>query len=112
MTLDRKDQRILQEARETYGLNAELLVAIEELSELSAIVAKIPRYKTIEAAQDALKNRVLDEYVDVIIVLDHIRAAMDITEYQFEMRKNEKLERVERWLATGSDIAISTIIRE
>lgn len=112
MILDDKDKAVLNRAITTYGLNAELLVAMEELAELSAVLAKIPRYKDIHTARKELYMRVLDEYVDVNIVLEYVQAAMGITEEDAKEVKERKLERLKTWLDTGSDIAISTIIRD
>lgn len=97
-----------------YGWTTELLVAMEELNELAAVVAKIPRYETIydARADEDLRNRVLDECADVLIVMEYILRSMRITDYEATQRINKKLDRLEKWLDTGEGIAISTKIRE
>lgn len=106
--------RVVTQALKQYGWTTELLVAIEELNELAAVVAKIPRYETIHDARadEDLRNRVLDECADVLIVMEYILRSMYITDYEATQRINKKLDRLEKWLDTGEGIAISTKIRE
>ena len=105
-------ESILRKARETYGDKNQIIVSIEECNELSAILAKFARYHNSSKAVLELKSRVLDEVSDVLIVLEHVKAIFNITEEEIISRRNQKLERLERWLDTSTDMEQTTIDRE
>jgi hypothetical protein len=88
------------------------MVSIEELNELSAILAKIPRYDTVDDAMDSIKDKITDEVSDVLIILDHIINICDISDADIEKQINYKVSRLARWLASSDKISQTTIDRE
>lgn len=93
---------LTHKARQVYGDNNQVMVCIEELAELSAVLAKYPRYETPEEASRELGSSVLDEVADVEIILYHIKAIFNLTDSAVETRKLAKLDRLSRWLSHSS----------
>lgn len=67
---------------------AQMIVAIEELSELQKELTKALRCKLDRIA-------LLEEYVDVIIMLEQIKMLYEFSENDIKLMKNLKLERLE-----------------
>ena len=102
------DIDVLAKARLTYGNQAQLSVAMEELAELIQVVARYPRYNTHAKAVDELKLKALDEVADVYIVLEHIKAIFELNEEDVINRMESKLNRVKRWLNTNNELEQTT----
>ena len=93
-----EQQELLQKARDTYGDKNQILVCMEELNELSCVLAKYPRYEDSKKATEELRNKIIDEVADVYIILEHVKAITCISNSEIEDRASSKLERLERWL--------------
>lgn len=106
-----KQHNILQAARETYGANSQISVAIGELNELAAALSKFSRYDTTQAACEALYPKVVEEVADVIVCLHHIAALFDIQPKHVKRDISQKLRRLDFWLKTGQSHEISTKVR-
>lgn len=96
--LDDDMKNLLRKARETYGGKNQILVSMEELNELACVLAKYPRYDDPNKATSELHDRVLDEFADVMIVLDHIASIFSLTEIEIHSRMVKKGDRLKRWL--------------
>lgn len=97
MTEDRI-HRLLQTAQETYGYANQVVVAIEELCELGAVLSKYPRYDFHDDALEALRDKVVEETADVIIMLRHVQMIFGIQPDELEAMIDKKLNRLQRWL--------------
>lgn len=100
--------KVLQKARDTYGDKNQIIVSIEECNELSAILAKFTRYHDSDTAISELKDKVLDEVTDVYVVLEHVKAIFGITQSELALRLDKKIDRLDRWLKTNSDMEQTT----
>ena len=90
------DERIMQQAIETYGVQAQCDVAIEEMAELTKAIMKIRRVADdYEKTQAALDN-LLEEIADVDIMIDQLKIMWG--QKQVEEYRRKKLERLERRL--------------
>lgn len=90
------DERIMRQAIETYGVQAQCDVAIEEMAELTKAIMKIRRVANdYEKTQSALDN-LLEEIADVDIMIDQLKIMWGPREVEEYRRK--KLERLERRL--------------
>ena len=99
---------ILEQAREVYGKKNQILVAIEELNELACVLAKYPRYENSDKATKDLHNKVIDEFADVLIVLDHVHSIFEITDEELVDRIEKKTARLERWLSHSNSMEETT----
>lgn len=90
--------RLLETAQATYGYANQVVVAIEELCELGAVLSKYPRYDFHDDAVEALRDKVLEETADAIIVLRHIQMIFGIQPSELEDMMDKKLNRLKRWL--------------
>lgn len=99
---------ILQEARDKYGNKNQILVCMEELNELGCVLAKFPRYELESTAKGVLHDAAVDEITDVMIVLEHAKAILDIEDREIEQRATQKLERLQRWLNSSNSIEQTT----
>lgn len=95
---DNEIHRLLETAQANYGYGNQIAVAMEELSELGAILPKYLRYDYHDDAVAALKDKVLEETADVIIVLRHIQMIFGIQPNELEDMMDKKLNRLKRWL--------------
>lgn len=109
--LYRRTKKTLAAARDHYGYNNQLLVAIEELNELSCLLAKYPRYNSHTLAVKALRENVLDECADVFNVMDHIQAIFGISDDEIVEACGHKGDRLLHWMRS-SGMQITTEERE
>jgi hypothetical protein len=96
---DNEIHRLLETAQATYGYANQIVVAIEELCELGAVLSKYPRYDFHDDAKKALKDKVLEETADVIIMLRHVQMIFGIQPTEIESMMDKKLNRLKRWLS-------------
>jgi predicted house-cleaning noncanonical NTP pyrophosphatase (MazG superfamily) len=90
--------RLLETAQATYGYANQVVVAIEELCELGAVLSKYPRYDFHDDAVEALRDKVLEETADAIIVLRHIQMIFGLQPNEIDNMMDKKLNRLKRWL--------------
>lgn len=95
---DNEIHRLLETAQANYGYGNQIAVAMEELSELGAILPKYLRYDFHDDAVAALKDKVLEETADVVIVLRHIQMIFGIQPNELDDMMDKKLNRLKRWL--------------
>lgn len=91
--------RLLQTAQEQYGYANQVVVAIEELCELGAVLSKYPRYDFHDDAMAALRDKVVEETADVLIMMRHIQMIFNIQPEELESMTEKKLNRLKRWLS-------------
>lgn len=104
------NEEILSKLREIYGHSFQLMVCIEELNELACVLCKYPRYDDPEKAVEELRLKVLDEYVDVDIILNHVKAIFRLTDDEIRVHKDAKIDRVKRWVDSGNQTPQQTLI--
>ena len=90
--------RLLETAQATYGYASQVVVAIEELCELGAVLSKYPRYDFHDDALEALRDKVVEEVADVIIMMRHIQMIFGIQPTELDDMIEKKLNRLKRWL--------------
>ena len=90
--------KLLETAQANYGYGNQIAVAMEELSELGAVLPKYLRYDFHDDAVEALKEKVLEETADVSIMLMHIQMIFGIQPDELEDMMDRKLNRLKRWL--------------
>lgn len=95
------NNEVLAKAREVYGSKNQIMVCIEELNELACVLAKYPRYDSEADARAELHDKVIDEVADVEVILEHVKAIMELNQSEIEVRKEVKINRLNRWLKTG-----------
>lgn len=94
--------RLLQTAQETYGYANQVVVAIEELCELGAVLSKYPRYDFHNDAMEALRDKVVEETADVVIMLRHIQMIFGIQPNELDDMMDKKLHRLKRWMESDN----------
>lgn len=110
-TVNMGNQTLIR-ARRNYGSVNQILVAIEELNELACVLAKYPRYDSKEKALEELHTKVVDEFADVLIILNHVQAIFELEDDEIESRMISKLDRVKRWLDSSESFQHTTEDRE
>lgn len=107
-----RTKETLEAARDRYGFGNQILVAIEELNELSCIIAKYSRFETHQEALAETRDKVLKECGDVLNALDHVQAIFEIKDEEMVEAAAKKMDRVRHWLLNSDSQAISAIDRE
>ena len=92
---------LLETAQANYGYANQVVVAIEELCELGAVLSKYPRYDFHDDALAALRDKVLEETADVIIMMRHIQMIFNIQPDELCDMMDKKHNRLKRWLANA-----------
>ena len=85
---------IMQTALDSWGLNAQLAVTVEECAEL---IVALQKYINRSSNAKAVDN-VLDEIADVEIMLAQMRLALGIDDTMLSKRIGEKLVKVKGYL--------------
>ena len=73
---------------EHYGLNTQEFQSISELMELGEVLTRRPGQR-----DSSWKGKLLDEMADVTIMIRQLRLLYDISDYDFNEKVNEKLDR-------------------
>ena len=82
---------ILLKAIEHYGVNPQIDIVIEEMSELTKALLKHRRYGTADTY-----NAIREELADVEICLEYIKLIYSIDDKSLEFIKNFKLDRLRK----------------
>jgi hypothetical protein len=93
------DKEVMQKAIDTYGIDAQEDMVIEEMSELAKAILKIRRYKKANDGDYTLEllNGVVDEIADVEIMLEQLKMMIDCGE-EVQKQKARKLNRLKERL--------------
>lgn len=86
---------VLKKAIETYGAEAQLVVAIEELSELIKEICKLKRYMDNTAA-------IIEEMADCYIMLEQMQMIFGFGSTVIKDAMDKKIARLEKRLAESS----------
>ena len=82
--------KIMKKAIKKYGVEKQLLICIEELSELIQAITKMERYPNDETR----KNDLTEELTDVLICLDYLALIYEIDESKIDEIWSKKLKRL------------------
>ena len=85
-----------KQAIETYGVRAQKLMAIEEMSELTKEVCKDFRGKLD-------REHLIEEIADVLITLDQMLLIYEISEEEIYLMCERKMERLKERMDTAND---------
>lgn len=96
-------RKLAEKSCNKYGATRQLVVAMEELNELSCAVAKFVRYNDEKEAVEKTREKVLDEYCDAMIVLSTIAHVYGFTDENIKAHLDAKAERVMRWVNSTDD---------
>lgn len=86
----KKAYKIMKKAIKKYGVEKQLLICIEELSELIQAITKMERYPNDETR----KNDLTEELTDVLICLDYLALIYEIDESKIDEIWSKKLKRL------------------
>lgn len=90
-------KQLLERVITANGMNKQLDVAIEELSELIQAICKIKRRDSLSNESFAVKGNLAEEMADVEIILAELKLLFD-NEDDVKEWKNYKLDRLEKRL--------------
>jgi len=103
-------EKLLKQVLLSEGLNSQLWVLAEEMSELIKVISKINRYEDFDKAKEELWMDITDEMADVYICLQYLHISFDITPQDINKVQNRKLKRLERWLKSGKGIGSASLV--
>lgn len=99
-------------ARNAYGERFQVIVAMEELCELSCALAKFQRYDTPEEAVKQTRDKVISEFADALVMLETVKQIYGFGQAELDSQVEGKLDRLNRWLSKSSNPTLTTIDRE
>lgn len=85
-----------KQAIETYGVRAQKLMAIEEMSELTKEICKDFRGKLD-------REHLIEELVDVIITIDQLMMMYEISSNELQQMRERKINRLKERLEKQND---------
>lgn len=91
------DDETLFQALQQFGFNKQVLVAVEELSELQKELLK-----NINRGHNN-RDHVKEELVDVLIILRELVLLYDFSENELNSMANEKMERLKGYLKNANN---------
>lgn len=89
--------QILHDAVDTFGRDSQMMMMVEEMSELTKAISKFTRYGYDNAGILLYSIDVIEEIADVQIVLDQMKIIFD--RQSIEHVEQEKLKRLENRIA-------------
>lgn len=96
------DERIMRQAIETYGEQAQCDVAIEEMAELTQVVMKIRRISDDYEETMAARDHLIDEIADVGIMIAQMELMFGAVDVE-KMRRKKLLRLKKRLELEGAD---------
>lgn len=102
----------LAKAQERFGYRNQIVVTSEELAELTQALLKYLRYPNHEEALDKTRENVIEEMADVMICLGHVEMIFGVKQEELDEVIRAKMERMERWLASGKGFEQTTVDRK
>ena len=96
------DERIMRQAIETYGVQAQCDVAVEEMAELMQVVMKIRRISDDYEETMAARDHLIDEIADVGIMIDQMEMMFGAVDVE-KMRRKKLLRLKKRLELEGAD---------
>ncbi len=87
------DIDIIKKAINTYGIDAQVLMAIEEMSELTKALCKERRTRNVDdlSVRSKAMANIAEEIADVQIMLDQLRVIFDAETENIEIKKLSRL---------------------
>ena len=86
--MDKTQIRKCNKISEHYGLNTQEFQTVSEIMELGEVLTRRPGQR-----DSSWKGKLLDEMADVTIMIRQLRLLYDISDYDFNEKVNEKLDR-------------------
>ena len=108
---DDKQKKMIGMILAHHGFENQLFKTVEELSELTGVLTKYPRYSDKDKAKESLHDKALDEVADVLIILEHATSILGLTQEEINDRIHKKLARASRWLENGKTMQVTLDIR-
>ena len=90
-------EKVLRKAIEKNGWRYQLMIVVEELSELTKEISKVYR-------GEGKKENVIEEMADVIITMGYVREILDIKEDEISEIVKRKISRLEEKLWKGQHL--------
>jgi hypothetical protein len=87
------DEDFLNQCIEYFGKDKQQVVAIEEMAELTQQLSKF-----VIGHPKAKRENLVEEYVDVLIMMNQLRLIYKITDGEVEALKSYKLYRLEKFI--------------
>lgn len=94
--MDVNNKKLFDNCIEKWGRHSQILMAIEELSELMTVLCHSLRKNKLFS-----KNHLTEELADVKLMLDEVQYIFHISDVKLKLARNLKILRVEKMLNEG-----------
>jgi NTP pyrophosphatase (non-canonical NTP hydrolase) len=94
-TKDKDYKKSMEKTIDNYG-QVQLLIACEEMGELIQAISKMERAAFSKADKGKLKNHIVEEIADVLIILDELLLYYGIDVEEVDKAKNMKIARLKK----------------
>jgi len=104
-TTDNNDfEIVLKDAIDTFGEDLQMMVAIEEMAELTKVLSKVARY----GMQDRLREKAVEEIADVTIMMLQLMMIFDIPDDILCKEMSRKVKRLEEGISRRKERVAQT----
>jgi len=88
-------ENVLKDAIDTFGEDLQMMVAIEEMAELTKVLSKVARY----GMQERLRDKAVEEIADVTIMMIQLMMIFDIPDDILCKEMSRKVKRLEEGIS-------------
>lgn len=92
-------EAVLREAIDTFGEDLQMMVAIEEMAELTKVLSKVTRY----GMQDRLREKAKEEIADVAIMLLQLMMIFEFSDDDICAEAGRKVQRLHEGIVRRRD---------
>ena len=91
---------LYKQALATWGIGSQLMMAIEEMSELTKEICK---YRRFQDKQASYRENIKEEIADVLIMIEQLKYIFKYTDEDIDLVKQIKLNKLEKYLIKESN---------
>jgi NTP pyrophosphatase (non-canonical NTP hydrolase) len=91
----KQELELYKEALSTWGVSSQLMMAIEEMSELTKEICK---YKRFQEKEHNYRESIKEEIADVLIMIEQLKYIFKYTNEDIDLVKQNKLNKLENYL--------------
>lgn len=91
----KQESELYKQALSTWGIGSQLMMAIEEMSELTKEICK---YKRFQDKKENYRENIKEEIADVLIMIEQLKYIFKYTNEDIDLIKQNKLNKLEQYL--------------
>jgi len=91
----KQELELYKQALSTWGIGSQLMMAIEEMSELTKEICK---YERFQEKEHNYRENIKEEIADVLIMIEQLKYIFKYTKEDIDLIKQKKLNKLKNYL--------------